>query len=497
MLKQKSILPVLALVAVASLMFVVAGCSILSQNENDRQRQLTITSIYSTNTAVSIAIGKTEALKAWTPTPGSGTPFPTLLALPTSSPAGTSAAMVATSVLGTRTAMPAPIALEPTTTAAAASPSPAPTRGPDQPVAEMKAGEIDDNKRWDNYLRYRQNFLATRPIVRDVDITERHIISVLNGNQSPVLGARVRIYGNQALMSDTLTYANGQTLFFPRAYPEAANVRTFEVVVTKNGQTSQFALTRGEKSEWQIALKDVKQPDERVKLDVLFLLDATGSMGDEIERLQSNILSISNQINALPSRPDVRYGMVTYRDRNDSYVTQVYQFTPDINRFQSGLRGVTAGGGGDTPESLNAGLHDAIHGVEWRDDNGIKLVFLVADAPPHLDYPDDYDYAKEMVEATRRGIKIYSLAASGLDPQGEFVFRQLAQYTMGHFIFLTYEKEAQGQNQAPADSSTPGENTRMNVPKDEFTVELLDKLVVRLIRDELALLTRQVAQTVP
>jgi hypothetical protein len=102
-----------------------------------------------------------------------------------------------------------------------------------------------------------------------------------------------------------------------------------------------------------------------------------------------------------------------------------------------------------------------------------------------------------MVEATRRGIKIYSLAASGLDPEGEFVFRQLAQYTLGHFIFLTYEKEPQGQNQSPADSSTPGENTRMNVPKDEFTVELLDKLVVRLIRDELSLLTRQVAQSVP
>jgi hypothetical protein len=196
-------------------------------------------------------------------------------------------------------------------------------------------------------------------------------------------------------------------------------------------------------------------------------------------------------------RPDVRFGMVTYRDREDSYVTQIYQFTPDINRFQSDLRRVQAGGGGDTPESVNAGLHDAIHGVEWRDDNAIKLIFLVADAPPHLDYPDDYDYAKEMVEATRRGIKIFSLAASGLDQQGEFIFRQLAQYTMGHFIFLTYEKEGQGQNQGTIDPSKPGDNTSMNVPKDDFTVELLDKLVVRLIRDELALLTRQVAQSEP
>jgi Mg-chelatase subunit ChlD len=482
MMKQKSILPMLSLVALASLMLVVAGCTALRSNESAGMVAPTNVVMVVTNTPISIAIGSTT---------------PRL----TATPAGTSAAIVATSVLGTRTAMPATLAALPTATRAEgeatnAGPASAPTLAP-QPVAEMKAGEIDDNKRWDNYLRYRQNFLATGTTVHDVDITERHIISVLNGNQSPVLGARVRIYGNQTLLSDTFTYANGQTLFFPRTYPEAANVRSFEVVVTKNGQTSQFMLTRGEKSEWQVALKDVKTPDERIKLDVLFLLDATGSMGDEIAQLQSNILSISSQINALPMRPDVRFGMVTYRDREDSYVTQIYQFTPDINRFQSDLRRVQAGGGGDTPESVNAGLHDAIHGVEWRDDNAIKLIFLVADAPPHLDYPDDYDYAKEMVEATRRGIKIFSLAASGLDQQGEFIFRQLAQYTMGHFIFLTYEKEGQGQNQGTIDPSKPGDNTSMNVPKDDFTVELLDKLVVRLIRDELALLTRQVAQSEP
>src|SRR5207249_1532731 len=161
-------------------------------------------------------------------------------------------------------------------------------------------------------------------------------------------------------------------------------------------------------------LDNLKTPDKPVKLDVLFLLDSTGSMGDEIGKLQSNILSVSGQIGSLPMHPDVRYGMVTYRDRGDAYITQVYQFTPDVSKFQAGLSAVTAGGGGDTPESLNAGLHDAIRAVEWRDDTTIKIVFLVADAPPHLDYPDDYDYAQEMVEATRHGIKIFALAASGL-----------------------------------------------------------------------------------
>ena len=96
-----------------------------------------------------------------------------------------------------------------------------------------------------------------------------------------------------------------------------------------------------------------------------------------------------------------------------------------------------ADGGGDYPESLNQALHEAVNDMRWRDD-AIRLVFLVADAPPHLDYPQDEDYAVEMVRARQKGIKIFSVASSGLDDQGEYVFRQLAQQTMGKFIFILY-----------------------------------------------------------
>ena len=104
-------------------------------------------------------------------------------------------------------------------------------------------------------------------------------------------------------------------------------------------------------------------------------------------------------------------------------------------------------------------------------------MFLVADAPPHLDYPQDYDYAAEMVEAHRRGIKIFAIASSGLDDQGEYIYRQIAQHTMGRFIFLIYGGPESG-------GYTPHH-------VEQYTVEQLDNLVVRLVEEELAHLSEQ------
>ncbi|MCA9969633.1 MAG: VWA domain-containing protein, partial [Anaerolineales bacterium] len=217
----------------------------------------------------------------------------------------------------------------------------------------------------------------------------------------------------------------------------------------------------------------------RARLDVLFLIDATGSMADEINELKENIRVIAAQIAALPAQPDVRFGMVTYRDRGDAYVTQVTDFTPDVDAFAAALARVSADGGGDYPEDLNEALSQAVHTPEWRVEETVSLIFLVADAPPHLDYGQQNHYAAEMLQAAARGIKIYPIASSGLDEQGEYIFRQLAQTTGGRFIFLTYGAGGPG---------TTGTETDLNV--SDYTVGSLDTLVVRIITEELDFLVR-------
>jgi hypothetical protein len=238
----------------------------------------------------------------------------------------------------------------------------------------------------------------------------------------------------------------------------------------------------GQSDHHIVKLDHAGRAEGAVALDVLFLVDATGSMDDEIAKLKASILEISAQIDSLPERPDVRFGMVTYRDRGDVYVTRVNDFTPDVRVFQAELDKVRAQGGGDYPESLNEAIHRAIWDVAWRDEEAVRLVFLVADAPPHLDYEQDFAYDEEMVEAVRRGIKIIPIASSGLDDQGEYIFRQLAQFTLGRFVFLTYEEAGQP-------SSGPGTETDHHVEPQDYTVDVLDSLIVRLVTEELTVLS--------
>lgn len=364
-------------------------------------------------------------------------------------------------------------------------------------VMPLTAGEIDDNANWDNYLLYRRNYRTNNGIndIHDVDITGRQIINVVNEQGLPVLGADVIVFNQQTEISRTRTYATGETLFFPKANRQFQTSDSYTVIVQKGDTAVSFTLNTQQQSYWRVVLN--AQMQSNPQLDVLFLLDATGSMGDEIAQLQNNLLAITQHIDQLSV--DSRYALVAYRDRGDEYVTKVYDFTPEVGLFQSYLNSVQAAGGGDIPESLNEALAVALKDVRWRGDDTIKLIFLVADAPPHLDYPNDYDYAQEMQKAAAMGIKIHPIASSGLPPNGEYIFRQIAQYTMGRFIFLTYQagaaSGAAGSTRSDLNVGTPSDPERQI--QGDYTVEQLDQLVLRLINDEIAALSQPAAPQDP
>jgi von Willebrand factor type A domain len=186
--------------------------------------------------------------------------------------------------------------------------------------------------------------------------------------------------------------------------------------------------------------------------------------------------SVADQIAMLPSKPDVCYGLVAYRDRGDEFFVRGADFTNDLSAFQSTLARLQADGGGDNAEAMNEALHTAVHRLSWRGEGTARLAVLVADAPPHLDYGRP-TYDEDVRGALARGIKLFAIGASGLDKQGEFIFRQAAQFTGGRFVFLTYA-------QAARSNSGPGRETVHDVRN--YSVETLDKLIVRLVREELS-----------
>lgn len=342
--------------------------------------------------------------------------------------------------------------------------------------SRLTAGEVDDNQEWDDYLLYINNYQGAA-VIR-VDISERHQIWVTDSQANPVLGARIGIEADGQEVAVLRTHSDGGATFFPRALSRQAD--TYIVNVRVNEATESFTIpSGGSRREWFVSHPGADGIDLTAQLDVLFLIDATGSMSDEINQLKENIRAIAAQIGMLPTAPNVRFGLVSYRDRGDEYVAQSSDFTPDVEQFANTLADVYAEGGGDYPEDLNEALSRAVHEPEWRVADTVSLIFLVADAPPHLDYGQQNHYALEMLAAAERGIKIYPIASSGLDAQGEYIFRQLAQVTGGRFIFLTYGAEGPG---------TIGTETDFEVT--DYTVSSLDALVVKIIEEELSFLAR-------
>ena len=123
-------------------------------------------------------------------------------------------------------------------------------------------------------------------------------------------------------------------------------------------------------------------------------------MGGLIEGAKQKIWSISNQIAGGKPTPELKIGLVAYRDRGDAYITKVIELTDDLDAIHGHLRGFQAQGGGDGPESVNQALDDSVNKIKWSTDKKtLRIIFLVGDAPPHMDYKDDVKYPRHLQES--------------------------------------------------------------------------------------------------
>ncbi|MDP2344289.1 MAG: VWA domain-containing protein [Deltaproteobacteria bacterium] len=344
----------------------------------------------------------------------------------------------------------------------------APSSSSNAPARALKAGTTDDNGDFAAFLGFLEE--RTKEAIpagaMKIDVRGRRFVRVVDVDGRPVPGAAIviRDWKTEKVIATAKTYGDGRAPFYPSAQEltSSDSPRGRWLVEASDGQR---AVTGTWKNEDEIALRlqiktagvDVGRPggstrsrgdgrlrqdqhDVGVPLDVLFLIDTTGSMGDEIERIKQTLLAMTAKVRQAGGRKvDLRYGAVLYRDVGDAYVTAAREFTGDIDAFDAALRDVQADGGGDTPESLNQGLAEAMVGVQWRAE-AAKVAFLVADAVPHMDYQDDIPYGESLKDAVTLGIRVHAVAASGLadDDAGSLVFRQIAQYTRGRFIFIEY-----------------------------------------------------------
>ena len=350
-------------------------------------------------------------------------------------------------------------------------PSPQPQVQPRPVPGPVTAGMVDDNADFTSYLAFRNR---TRVAHRPRDVRERYLLEVKDPRGRGIADAEVAVQSATGHAMWARTDAAGRIWLHPNAFdPERSG--QYQIAVRKHGRHAFGQLTRGQKSTVEIVL-DARPSEPRAKLDLVFLIDATGSMADEIDKLKATLRSISAEVSRLPSQPDLCFGLVAYRDKGDAFLVRSHDFTNDVGGFlQGALYPLQAAAGGDYPEAMNEAFHETVHNLSWRGEGATRLVVLLADAPPHLDYGGPY-YDDDLLAALGKGIKVFSVGASGLDKQGEFIQRQIAQYTGGRFVFLTYA-------QAHDPASGPGRETVHDVTN--YSVDTLDRLIVRLVSEEL------------
>ena len=221
----------------------------------------------------------------------------------------------------------------------------------------------------------------------------------------------------------------------------------------------------GQDCEDQYGPNYVPSENEQVQLDIVFVIDSTGSMHDEIRTVKEELINIMDRINSGQPRPDVRVGVVTYRDypaQQNEYLTKTQELTYDLDEVEDFIRKIETRGGGDYEEAVEVGLSEAINNMKWRGSSH-KAILLIGDAPArerdYQDYPNygnypevrpsntattvySYDWKDAVEDAHNKNIRIYTASGSGMNEEGIQQWKTIARKTGGSYIKLIYERRA-------------------------------------------------------
>ncbi|HNQ27638.1 MAG TPA: carboxypeptidase-like regulatory domain-containing protein [Aquaticitalea sp.] len=325
---------------------------------------------------------------------------------------------------------------------------------------QLTAGEINDIEKWDAWLKALKSndnlplqnkwgFYLEQKV--DVLITDNQCVAVPN--------IKVSLYnGNNQLLMTALTDALGKAVLFKDPKLNYEN-ESYVVQAYQNGKVHGMKIKDHKTVEFQL-----EPTQSQNNLDVMFTIDATGSMGDEMEYLKSELKNIFDRVNKSIERK--RVALTFYRDEGDEYVVRDYDFDTNIDAAKDFLSRQRADGGGDYEEAVQEALRVSMS-KSWRTDSKTKLLFLLLDAPPHYTQENVAIIKAQIKLAQEKGIKIIPIVASGANKDVEFLMRFFSVSTNGTYVFLT-------------DDSGIG-NPHLKPTADDYKVEKLNDLIVRLI----------------
>lgn len=296
----------------------------------------------------------------------------------------------------------------------------------------LTAGRVNDNQSYKNFSKNLENDQWKTLIQKwDMSPASRIDVTVTDGYH-PIDNAVVQLLdGAGEVIYSTLSDNKGKAYVY-------SSVSGSPAVTLK-------VISPTEKCEFTADVIEIKNNKIRVKLDpmvmiplkkldLMFVVDTTGSMSDELEYLQKELTDVVRRVKKENTGLTVRTSVEFYRDLSDDYVVKAYPFRDKLATVRSSITSQEASGGGDYPEAVSTAIDIAINDQNWNEDT-VKLMFLVLDAPPHQ--TNSKEYKNLVLKAASKGIRIIPVVSSGADTETEYLMRTTAALTNGYYIFLT------------------------------------------------------------
>lgn len=338
---------------------------------------------------------------------------------------------------------------------------------PTQQVAgQLTAGEWNDLLNWEDWKLTAAEDLASWQEKWQTNPGNRYSVLVKNSAGYALPNARVELLtkGNEIVFV-AKTDNTGRAELWSKTALESPRMR-----VEYEGKEEMIKKVEViEKGENKLSIS-VDCPTE-TSVDVAFVVDATGSMSDEITYLQAELADVIKRVQEESYVSELRTGSVFYRDHQEEYLTIMKELSTDHAATLEFIGKQHAAGGGDRPEAVEVALEVALKSINWNEDAVARILFFLLDAPPH-ETPELITKMNELSHlAAEKGVRIVPIMASGADGDVEFLMRSLALTTNGRFLFLTDDS---GIGNAHAEPSV-GPYT------PSFLNDLMHKVVVEMM----------------
>lgn len=347
--------------------------------------------------------------------------------------------------------------------------------GQQNQAGQITAGEWNDLENWDFFQHLFDSSFTQMPEIWQIFPENRVSVKISDNSGNPIINANVKLKMNGKTVWENQTDNSGMAELWIDLFTIIPDEQSQGIDISKLS----LDINNGEKvvsyvklfSEGVNELKLSSSSNFSERAEICFIVDATGSMGDELEYLKVELQDVIKKVQL--EYPDivVATSSVFYRDKGDDYVTRKSAFTDDVFKTIDFIKAQSADGGGDFPEAVHSALDVAINDIQWSSKSKTRIIFFLLDAPPHNEKDVIENLHKNIEKSAKHGVKIIPIAASGIDKETEFLLRFMAVATNGTYVFIT-------------DDSGIG-NSHLEATVGEYEVEFLNDLMVRLIGEYL------------